>query len=161
MSRVEHTDADQRARRHRGLSNVSAAAGGGIAAHAFLWTRREGIRDLGTLPGDSTSHACSQNRSAPMSRQRFATLFSSTATGGPAPTGPPEELHGSHLGQGWVYVTVADPAAHYARAKAAGVEVLGEPHDVMEGTMRGYSARDLEGNLWSFGTRPGSTERAR
>jgi uncharacterized glyoxalase superfamily protein PhnB len=72
----------------------------------------------------------------------------------------PEELHGSHLGQGWVYVAVADPDAHYARAKAAGVEVLGEPHDAMEGTMRGYSARDLEGNLWSFGTdRPGSTER--
>lgn len=40
-------------------------------------------------------------------------------------------------------------------AKAAGAEVLGEPHDAMGG-MRGYSARDLEGNLWSFGTdRPG------
>src|SRR5262249_52973286 len=48
----------------------------------------------------------------------------------------PEELHGSHLGQGWVYVAVADPDAHYARAKAAGVDVLGEPHGAMEGTMR-------------------------
>jgi uncharacterized glyoxalase superfamily protein PhnB len=74
----------------------------------------------------------------------------------------PEELHGSHLGHGWVYLTVADPDAHYARAKAAGVEVLGEPHDALGGTMRGYSARDLEGNLWSFGTdRPGSTSRRR
>jgi uncharacterized glyoxalase superfamily protein PhnB len=74
----------------------------------------------------------------------------------------PEELHGTHLGQGWVYVAVSDPDAHYARAKAAGVEVLGEPHDAIDGTMRGYSARDLEGNLWSFGTdRPGSSDHSR
>ncbi len=64
----------------------------------------------------------------------------------------PDELHGTHLGQGWVYVDVADPDAHFERAKAAGAEVLGEPHDAMGGTMRGYSARDPEGNLWSFGT---------
>jgi uncharacterized glyoxalase superfamily protein PhnB len=64
----------------------------------------------------------------------------------------PDQLHGSHLGQGWVYVEVADADAHFERAKAAGVDVLGEPHDAMGGKMRGYSARDLEGNLWSFGT---------
>jgi uncharacterized glyoxalase superfamily protein PhnB len=64
----------------------------------------------------------------------------------------PDELHGSHLGQGWVYVEVADPDAHFKRARAAGAEVLGEPHDAMGGTVRGYSARDLEGNLWSFGS---------
>jgi uncharacterized glyoxalase superfamily protein PhnB len=68
----------------------------------------------------------------------------------------PDELHGSHLGHGWVYVATADPDAHFERARAAGAEVVGEPHDAEE-TMRGYSARDLEGNLWSFGTdRPGS-----
>ena len=67
----------------------------------------------------------------------------------------PDELHGTHVGHGWVYVAVGDPDAHFERAKAAGAEVLGEPHDAMGG-MRGYSARDLEGNLWSFGTaRPG------
>jgi uncharacterized glyoxalase superfamily protein PhnB len=59
-----------------------------------------------------------------------------------------------------VSVALDDPDAHCARAKAAGVEVLGEPHDAMGGTMRGYSARDLEGNLWSFGSdRPGSSDR--
>ena len=63
----------------------------------------------------------------------------------------PDQLHGSHLGQGWVYVDIADPDAHFERAKAAGAKVLGEPHDAMGGKMRGYSARDLEGNLWSFG----------
>jgi uncharacterized glyoxalase superfamily protein PhnB len=64
----------------------------------------------------------------------------------------PAELHGSHLGQGWVYVEVADLDAHFERARASGAEVLGEPHEAMGGTMRGYSARDPEGNLWSFGT---------
>ncbi len=68
----------------------------------------------------------------------------------------PDELHGSHLGQGWVYLAVSDPDAHWARARAAGAQVLGDPHDAMGGAMRGYSARDLEGNLWSIGSdRPG------
>jgi uncharacterized glyoxalase superfamily protein PhnB len=61
-------------------------------------------------------------------------------------------LHGSHTGQGWVYIAAGDPDAHYQRAKAAGVAVLNEPHDAQNGAQRGYSARDLEGNLWSFGT---------
>jgi len=68
----------------------------------------------------------------------------------------PDQLHGTHLGQGWVYVAVTDPDGHFERARAAGAKMLGEPHDALEGQMRGYSARDLEGNLWSFGTdRPG------
>jgi uncharacterized glyoxalase superfamily protein PhnB len=67
----------------------------------------------------------------------------------------PDELHGTHVGQGWVYVAVTHPDAHFERSRAAGAEVLGEPHEAMGG-MRGYSARDPEGNLWSFGTdRPG------
>jgi hypothetical protein len=61
----------------------------------------------------------------------------------------PEDLHGEHAGRAWVYVAVDDPDAHYDRAKVAGAEVLGEPHDGMGGHQRGYSARDLEGSLWS------------
>jgi uncharacterized glyoxalase superfamily protein PhnB len=63
----------------------------------------------------------------------------------------PAELYGSHTGQGWVYIAVGDPDAHYQRAKATGVAVLNEPHDALNGAQRGYSARELEGNLWSFG----------
>ncbi len=66
--------------------------------------------------------------------------------------------HGSGrvLLQPWVYVAVPDPDAHFARARDAGAQVLGDPHDAFDGTMRGYSARDPEGNLWSFGSdRPG------
>jgi uncharacterized glyoxalase superfamily protein PhnB len=64
----------------------------------------------------------------------------------------PEELHGSHSGRAWVDVAVGDVDGHHQRAKAAGVDVLNEPHTAMGGAQRGYSARDFEGNLWSFGT---------
>lgn len=63
----------------------------------------------------------------------------------------PDELHGPHAGHGWIYVTVTDADAHYQRVKAAGARVLGEPHDFGEG-FRGYTATDLEQNLWTFGT---------
>jgi len=49
-------------------------------------------------------------------------------------------------------VAVEDPDAHCERAKAAVAEILNEPHDALGGTQRAYSARDLEGNLWSFGS---------
>lgn len=66
----------------------------------------------------------------------------------------PEELHGSDTGKGWVYLAVDDVDGHHKRTKAAGVEVLNEPHGG-PGGMRGYSARDIEGNVWTFGsTRP-------
>jgi uncharacterized glyoxalase superfamily protein PhnB len=62
---------------------------------------------------------------------------------------------GSHVGQSWTYVVVTDPDAHYARADAAGAEIVRALGDQEYGS-RDYSARDLEGNLWSFGTyRPG------
>jgi general stress protein 26 len=49
-------------------------------------------------------------------------------------------------------VVVDDPESHHARATATDAEVLGPVHSAFEGRQRGYSARDLEGNLWSFGT---------
>jgi uncharacterized glyoxalase superfamily protein PhnB len=63
----------------------------------------------------------------------------------------PDELHGPHAGRGWIYVAVTDADAHYHQAIAAGAHAHGEPHDFGDG-YRGYSARDLEGNLWTFGT---------
>jgi uncharacterized glyoxalase superfamily protein PhnB len=50
-----------------------------------------------------------------------------------------------------IYVTVEDVDAHHARAREAGAEIVAEPTDQDYGS-REYSARDLEGNLWSFGT---------
>jgi uncharacterized glyoxalase superfamily protein PhnB len=54
-------------------------------------------------------------------------------------------------GMGAVYVAISDPDAHYARAKAAGAEIIREPQDTPYGA-REYGAKDLEGNAWSFGT---------
>jgi uncharacterized glyoxalase superfamily protein PhnB len=50
-----------------------------------------------------------------------------------------------------IYVVVADPDAHHERAQSAGAEIVRELTDEDYGS-REYSARDLEGNLWSFGT---------
>jgi uncharacterized glyoxalase superfamily protein PhnB len=50
-----------------------------------------------------------------------------------------------------IYVVVGDPDAHYARAKKAGAAIVRDITDEDYGS-REYSARDLEGNLWSFGT---------
>jgi uncharacterized glyoxalase superfamily protein PhnB len=50
-----------------------------------------------------------------------------------------------------IYVVVADPDAHYAHAKQAGAQIVREPTDQDYGG-RDYSARDLESNVWSFGT---------
>jgi uncharacterized glyoxalase superfamily protein PhnB len=50
-----------------------------------------------------------------------------------------------------IYVVVDDTDAHYERAKAAGTEIVWEPRDEDYGS-REYLCRDLEGNVWSFGT---------
>ena len=47
---------------------------------------------------------------------------------------------------------IDDPDAHFARAKAAGADIVTEPHDNPGYPGRSYNARDLEGNNWDFGT---------
>jgi uncharacterized glyoxalase superfamily protein PhnB len=72
---------------------------------------------------------------------------------------------GQHSGAGWmggtapdalaspvsIYVAITDPDARHARAVAAGATIVRELEDQSYGS-RDFSARDLEGNLWSFGT---------
>jgi uncharacterized glyoxalase superfamily protein PhnB len=50
-----------------------------------------------------------------------------------------------------IYVVLEDVDAHYARAKREGADIFREPADQDYGS-HDYSARDLEGNRWSFGT---------
>ncbi|MBB4893059.1 putative glyoxalase superfamily protein PhnB [Streptomyces olivoverticillatus] len=57
----------------------------------------------------------------------------------------------SEAGPSGVYVVVEDADAHHARAAEHGVEVLSTPVDRPYGS-RDYMARDLEGNIWTFGT---------
>jgi len=74
-------------------------------------------------------------------------------------------MFGQHSDHGWlggtapdplaspvgIYVAIDDPDAHHDRARAAGAQIVRELADQDYGS-REYSARDLEGNLWSFGT---------
>ncbi len=61
----------------------------------------------------------------------------------------PGELGG--VGTQSLYVIVDDADAHLARARAAGAEIVLDIEDKDYGG-RGYSCRDLEGHVWSFGT---------
>jgi uncharacterized glyoxalase superfamily protein PhnB len=49
------------------------------------------------------------------------------------------------------YVVVQDADAVYAKAKAAGAEILLDIKDEEYGG-RGFTCRDLEGRIWNFGT---------
>lgn len=60
---------------------------------------------------------------------------------------PPQDGAGT---QG-AYLVVADADAHYARAVAAGAQIIYDIKDEDYGG-RGYSCLDPEGHLWSFGT---------
>jgi uncharacterized glyoxalase superfamily protein PhnB len=59
--------------------------------------------------------------------------------------------YGLHAGQAWIYVVIEDPDGHHDRAKAAGATIIRELEDQHYGS-RDYSAKDPEGNIWSFGT---------
>lgn len=58
----------------------------------------------------------------------------------------------------WLYLVVDDPDAHYGRALAAGAEIVRPLRDEDYGN-RGYTVKDPEGHVWSFGTyQPASAE---
>jgi uncharacterized glyoxalase superfamily protein PhnB len=60
----------------------------------------------------------------------------------------PTEAGGSTVS---LYLIVDDVDAHADRARTAGAEIILEPSDQDYGG-RGYTARDPEGNVWSFGS---------
>jgi uncharacterized glyoxalase superfamily protein PhnB len=61
----------------------------------------------------------------------------------------PDEIGGFETQS--AYVIVSDADAVYARAKAAGAEIVLDIQDEDYGG-RGFTCRDLEGRLWNFGT---------
>ena len=61
----------------------------------------------------------------------------------------PDQIGGAETQS--AYLIVADADVLYARAKAAGAEIVIEIKDEDYGG-RGFSCRDIEGHLWSFGT---------
>lgn len=54
-------------------------------------------------------------------------------------------------GHAHTYVVVADPDAHHDRATAAGAQITTDLRDTDYGS-RDYTAQDIEGNTWYFGT---------
>jgi uncharacterized glyoxalase superfamily protein PhnB len=50
-----------------------------------------------------------------------------------------------------IHTYVADVDAHFQRAAAAGAEIISPPANTEHGS-RDYTARDLEGHVWSFST---------
>jgi uncharacterized glyoxalase superfamily protein PhnB len=60
------------------------------------------------------------------------------------------------LGPQCVYLVTDDPDGLYERAVAAGAEIVMAPTDQDYGS-RDFSTRDIEGNVWAFGTfQPGA-----
>lgn len=60
------------------------------------------------------------------------------------------------LGPQCVYLVTDDPDGLYERAVAAGAEIVMAPTDQDYGS-RDFSTRDVEGNVWAFGTyQPGA-----
>jgi uncharacterized glyoxalase superfamily protein PhnB len=59
------------------------------------------------------------------------------------------------LGSGSCYVVTADPDKVHALAGDLGAEIVRELEDTDYGS-RGFSVRDAEGNIWSFGTYAGT-----
>ena len=65
--------------------------------------------------------------------------------------GADNPVYDQGLGRTTVYVAVDEVDALHDTAKAAGAEIVLAPTDQDYGS-RDFSARDPEGNIWSFGT---------
>jgi uncharacterized glyoxalase superfamily protein PhnB len=66
--------------------------------------------------------------------------------------GRADSVHaGMPTGCASVYVVTDEPDAVHARALSAGAQVIREMRDEDYGS-RGFSVRDPEGNIWSFGS---------
>jgi uncharacterized glyoxalase superfamily protein PhnB len=66
-------------------------------------------------------------------------------------TGSGDSIFDQGAGQAVVYVARDEVDSLHDRAKAAGAEIVMELEDQDYGS-RDFSARDPEGNIWSFGT---------
>jgi uncharacterized glyoxalase superfamily protein PhnB len=66
-------------------------------------------------------------------------------------TGAGDPVFDQGAGQAVVYLAVDEVDSIHDRAKGAGAEIVMEPQDQDYGS-RDFAARDVEGNIWSFGT---------
>ena len=115
------------------------------AAAAIEWLCRAfGFEEHLVVPGDAATIAHAQL----VLGDGMIMLGSARDDAWGALVKPPRDRGGA---TGAVYVVVEDADAHHARAAAAGAEIV-EPLEDKEYGGRGYGCRDLEGQVWSFGT---------
>jgi len=88
---------------------------------------------------------------APDGGVAHAELTFGTGTIGLSSVGPVDPSNIWTTVRDGIYACIADPDAHCARAAAGGARIEQPPRDTSYGS-REYTARDLEGRLWSFGT---------
>ena len=62
-----------------------------------------------------------------------------------------DDMFGERVGSGWAYVAADGIDALHDRAVKAGATIIRPLEDTDYGS-RDFTARDLEGNVWSFGT---------
>lgn len=74
-----------------------------------------------------------------------------TLNGAPLGLGPHTEGSIFDTGPAVVYISLDEVDTMYERARAAGAEILMEPTDQDYGS-RDFVAKDVEGNVWCFGT---------
>lgn len=112
------------------------------APAAIAWLEKAfGFRTVMSHPdGDGIAHA-------ELSFGNGMIMLGSVKDNG-LPMRSPQEAGGNTQG---VYVVVKDADAVYAKAQAAGAEIVMTIRDTDYGS-RDFSARDPEGHLWSFGT---------
>jgi uncharacterized glyoxalase superfamily protein PhnB len=72
-----------------------------------------------------------------------------------------DSVHGQMAaGTGACYVVADDVDAVFAQALRANAEIVAQPHETAFGSgvpTRAFTARDPEGNLWTFGTYRGAS----
>ena len=124
--------------------NVEIAYADGRAAVDWL-QRAFGLEPQLVVPGDDGGVAHAELR---CEGESAVVMLHGASAVSQLGVGSARRLGGT---SGGVYLVVADPNAHHARARAAGAEVV-RPLETMDYGSREYSCRDLEGNLWSFGT---------
>jgi uncharacterized glyoxalase superfamily protein PhnB len=71
----------------------------------------------------------------------------------------PDDTFNREPGTAGVYAVTDDPEALFARATAAGAEVLRAPEHTDYGSHE-FSVKDPDGNIWSFGTYRGEPRKA-
>jgi uncharacterized glyoxalase superfamily protein PhnB len=119
------------------------------AKAAIAWlVRAFGLREHAVHPGPNGTIMHAELASG------GSVVMLGSAKGARPATDPPRELDAVMHS---IYMYVPDPDAHFAQAQAAGADILYPPRNTEYGS-REYGARDLEGNMWSFGTyRPGAS----